>query len=486
MFKLPGDFAIVKSRSLIVTEFLQPTQKEEIAPAAIATTDFVPVIEAAEPSKEAIRTSLKASTLDGIFAAIFSCVTAEVLLSNFAIELGATSVEIGMLAAIPMLANFLQPIGAYLADRTNSRRWYGLQIISPARLLWLMLGVGIISFQNSAIAAHQLVQLTILVAILTHTCSALGCASWTSWMAALVPRPLRGRYFGLRNSAASLTNLLCVPLLGAIISHWQGGTIEGYGIVLILAILAGIVSLIFQMFMADVNPQTVEPEATLSLSIPPQPQPSAIASLLKDTNFLKFLLYFGMWMFAVNLSVPFFNVYLLKDLSLDIGWVTIYNSLTAGANVVMLMFWGKLSDRIGNRPVLLSVGLLVAIIPLLWLGVSPNSFSLWLGLPFLYLLGGSAWSGIDLCSYNIQMAIAPSKQSSSYFAIAAAISGIGGALGTTVGGFLAQSAFFGGMSSLFVVSAILRLVGLIPLIFVREREEEGKRQKAQKTLNFEF
>lgn len=475
MFKLSGDFAIIKSRSLIVTEFFKPTKKEEVACIAIAAT---------EPSKESIRTSLKASTLDGIFAAIFSCVTAEVLLSNFAIELGATNVEIGMLAAIPMLANFLQPIGAYLADRTNSRRWYGLQIISPARLLWLMLVIGIICFETSAIAAHQLVQLTLLVALMTHICSALGCASWTSWMAVLVPRRLRGRYFGLRNSAASLTNLLCVPLLGAIVAHWQGGTIEGYGVVLMLAILAGIASLSFQVFMADVNPQTIEPEATLSLSVLPQPQPLAIASLLKDINFLKFLLYFGMWMFAVNLSVPFFNVYLLKDLGIDISWVTLYNSLTAGANVLMLMFWGKLSDRIGNRPVLISVGLLVAIIPLLWLRVNTDSLSLWLGLPLLYLLGGSTWSGIDLCSYNIQMAIAPLKQSSSYFAIAAAVSGIGGALGTTAGGFLAQSAFFGGISSLFIVSAILRLLALLPLIFVREDLKEVGSQK--KILNFEF
>lgn len=468
MLKLPGDIAIIKSRSLVATEFFKQTTKEEAACVAIATTDIVPVIPAAEPSKEDIRTSLKASTLDGIFAAIFSCVTAEVLLSNFAIELGATSVEIGMLAAIPMLANFLQPIGAYLADRTNSRRWYGLQIISPARLLWLMLVIGIIGFETSAIAAYQLLQWTLLVVLVTHTCGALGTASWTSWMAVLVPRRMRGRYFGLRNSAASLTNLLCVPVLGAVVSHWQGGTIEGYGLVLMLAILAGIVSLSFQLFMTDVNPQTVESEATLSLSVLPQPQPVAIFSLLKDINFLKFLLYFGMWMFAVNLSVPFFNVYLLKDLGLDISWVTLYNSLTAGANVLMLMFWGKLSDRIGNRRVLMSVGFLVAIIPLLWLGVSTNSPSLWLWLPFLYLLGGSTWSAIDLCSYNIQMAIAPLKQSSSYFAIAAAVSGLGGALGTTVGGFLAQSAFLGGMSGLFIVSAILRLVALLPLIFVKE------------------
>jgi MFS family permease len=111
-------------------------------------------------------------------------------------------------------------------------------------------------------------------------------------------------------------------------------------------------------------------------------------------------------MFAVNLSFPFFNVYLLKDLGLDISWVTIYNSLTAGVNVLMLVFWGKLADRVGNRQMLISIGIIVALIPLLWLGIGTDTLSVWLWLPLLYAISGSTWAAIDLCSNNLQMAIA--------------------------------------------------------------------------------
>jgi hypothetical protein len=54
-------------------------------------------------SKEAIRTSLRASTVDSVFATIFSSATTGILLTNFLLELGATSVEIGFLSSIPML-----------------------------------------------------------------------------------------------------------------------------------------------------------------------------------------------------------------------------------------------------------------------------------------------------------------------------------------------------------------------------------------------
>ncbi len=68
---------------------------------------------------------------------------------------------------------------------------------------------------------------------------------------------------------------------------------------------------------------------------------------------------------------------------------------------------------------------------------------------------------------NIPMEIGSIEQPSTYFAIAAAVSGVAGALGTTTGGFLAE---LPGMSLgvLFALSAAVRLVGLLPLILVKE------------------
>ncbi len=77
-------------------------------------------------------------------------------------------------------------------------------------------------------------------------------------MATLVPGRLRGRYLGIRNSAANLTNLISIPLLGLAVSAWPGGTIQGYGAVLLLGVVLGLISLGCQRFMKDVNPQEQE------------------------------------------------------------------------------------------------------------------------------------------------------------------------------------------------------------------------------------
>jgi MFS family permease len=415
--------------------------------------------------KKSVRTTLRASTLDGVFATIFGIVTTGVLLTNFLLELGATSVEIGLLSSIPMFVNLLQPLGAYLSERTTSRHWYGILVFGSSRFLWvilLLLIAGVSDFQTER---HQLLMWTLGIVLVTHILGSLGSASWFSWMAALVPRRLRGRYFGVRNSAANLVNLICVPLIGWGVSTWKGGAIQGYGIVLFLGIVAGLLSLAFQFFMIDVNPQAVSRECkAVALGDSAEPAPK----WFKDTNFLIFLLYFGTWTFAVNLSTPFYSLYMLDNLHLDVSLVTLYSSLMAGANLLMLMMWGKLADRIGNQPILLSVGILVGVTPLFWLATGDNSASVWILIPLVHVLRGCTWAAIDLCSHNIQMSVAPTRNPAAYFAIAAAITGITGALGTTTGGFLAQLPSIGGLAGLFVISTVLRLLALLPLVFVRE------------------
>jgi len=473
----------------VETPEIEPTPVAIAAPSAslvvsvVGTDDLVPAAHSTvtKHTKTAIRRSLQASTLDGVAATVFSNITGGVLLTNFLLQLGATPFEIGLVAAIPLVANLLQPLGAYWSEQTTSRHYFCLWVYGPARILWFLLVLGIALCDWGRIEPHTLIRWTLAIASLSYGVGALGSAPWFSWMATLVPRRLRGRYFGLRNSAANLTNLISIPLFGLVVAHWHGGSLQGYGIVLVIGTLAGLLSLWFQNFIVDVNPQiqhTIRLEAPTSLEDcdPTAPLPEAAAGESTNANFLRFLLYFAIWIFALNLSAPFFNFYLLDTLHLDIGQVSFYNSLTAGANLVMLLYWGRLADRIGNRAILLSVGILVAAIPMLWLLIKGNSLSVWVLLPLLHLVMGGSIAAIDLCSNNLQIGVVPIQKQSTYFGSVAAIAGVSGALGTLAGGFLAQWPATGGLLGVFALSTILRLVALVPLIGVQEDRRHSLRQ----------
>jgi Na+/melibiose symporter-like transporter len=392
-----------------------------------------------------------------------------------------------------------------LGDRTMSRHWYCFWVYGPSRLLWLGLFAAILFVQWHLLDVQTLVPITLAIVCGSHFFGAMGSASWLAWLATLVPRRLRGRYFGIRNSAANFTNLLFVPLLGWLVAAWWGGSIQGYGIALLLGVICGLISLGFQFLMIDVNPQlqrqnsaertnhVAEEQSSQDDAMPEHsnfasgssssilgrdrpPHSAAAPKFWQDSNFLLFLGYFSVWMFAVNLSAPFFNIYMLDTLSLDVRWVTVYNSLQAGANLLMLVVWGRLADRFGNRTILLAVGILVALTPLLWLGTGANDDSLWVWFPLLHILAGGTWAAIDLGNNNLQLGVAPVGNQAGYFAIAAAAAGVSGAIGTTVGGLLVEFTNYGGILGLFALSAIVRLFALLPLIFVHEQRGQSLRE----------
>jgi MFS family permease len=458
------DFGLKTAVNAIPIE-LQAEDEIQIAPPRVPTS--------------AIRRSLKASSIDGVFAAIFSNLTGGVLLSNFLVDLQANSVEIGILAAIPMLANIVQPLGAWWGDRSSSRQHFCTRIYVPARLVWVFLLVGIWLHSQHRLNDRSMAIWTMAIVALSHILAGLGSPTWLGWMAALVPRQLRGRYFGIRNTAANLTSLIVVSIAGFLVANYPDGELAGFAIALTVGIFAGIISLICQWQMVDVNPQDrltarVSKIATPTTIADIVPLPtSAIATIGQDRHFQGFLWCFGAWTFALNLSAPFFNLYLLQDLSIDVGWVTLYNSLTSVANLALLIPFGRWSDRIGNRLPLLVMGLVMTVLPLLWLGVGKDPLSLWVGLPLLFILNGGASAAIELCINNLQLEIAHDRHQSQYFGIAAAIAGITGAAGTVVGGGLDTIEALGGLTSLFIMSSILRLLALIPLLLFKHEGERS-------------
>ncbi|MEO1401218.1 MAG: MFS transporter [Cyanobacteria bacterium J06635_1] len=424
-----------------------------------------PLVTPDDPLKASVRTSLRASTLDGVFSAVFENVIKGVLISNFLIELGAGAIEVGLLASIPMLAHLLQPLGAYFSENSTSRHRYCLWIFSVSRLLWLGLTAGIFWASRQGGVSQPLIWLTLSILLVSFVLDAMGAASWLSWMAALVPQKLRGRYFGNRKSLASLTALITVPVGGWLVTHWPGGSLEGYGVVVGIGMVLGIVSLLCQFWMTDINPK--EQAQTQ------QKAQGQADRLWRDANFLTLLLYLAGWTFALNLSTPFLNFFLLDNLQIDVQWVTLYCALMAGAHLSMMVLWGRLADRIGNRPVLVISSLLTAVIPLLWVTTNTGSLSLWLWLPLLHVMKGGTLAALELCTANIQLELAPVGKQSGYFAIAAAVIGASGFLGTTVGSLLAEGS--GDLTLVFTLSSCLSVVGILPLLFVKESRSRSIR-----------
>ncbi|TMB31234.1 MAG: MFS transporter, partial [Deltaproteobacteria bacterium] len=142
-----------------------------------------------------VRSSLRISTWEGIAAELVgACVTGGVL-TAWALYLDLSPFLIGVLGALPFAAQLAQLPCAWVTHVRGSKRT-AVAALRASRSLPLLLAA--LPFVPLPLAAKQIVLL--VFAGLWALLGVAGNNAWTTWMAALVPPAVRGRYFGLRTA----------------------------------------------------------------------------------------------------------------------------------------------------------------------------------------------------------------------------------------------------------------------------------------------
>jgi MFS family permease len=392
------------------------------------------------------------STLDGSFAVPYVNLTSGVILTGFLIALGATEFEIGIIAALPLLGGLLQPLGVEIVRRRGGWRKpvvitailadASLWIASIAVVLWLEL---------------QAVMLVIIgIVALQQTANAFVGASWTSWMSDLIPPQIRGRFFGRRNFICNAAGAVAAIGGGQFVERVGDGEVWSFLFLIGLGVFFRYVSAYFL---------SRQPEPVPAISAPGHFF-SQVAQPLVDHNYRVFLAFTVVWGFAVNLSAPFFTVYMMRTLEIDFGIIALFGGLATAVNLLGQRYWGPVCDRYGNHQVMKITGLLIVFQPFWWLFTAAEGFGFYL-MAILSIVGAFTWAGYFLANTNLMMRIAPDTGKTSYFAVQAALGGASGALGPIIGGgvagyLMAQPGLVlgflpEGLKTLFLVSCLLRL-----------------------------
>jgi MFS family permease len=423
-----------------------------------------------------VRKALSFSIWDGIFANLYANLTGGVFLVGYALALKATEVQIGLLAAFPLLANIAQVFFTYVIELIGRRRPLALWAGTFARLLWLMIiGAALWGLQRK-----HLLYLSMWVIGLSQIGTAINNLAWMSWMADLVHEERRGHYFGLRNAAIGGAALTATLIGGRFLDIWKAshptGEMEALLILFGVGVSCGLVSL-------GIQARIYEPP--LHEGNNGQPFWQRLQLPFRDQNFRAFLLFTFIWNFAVYFTAPFFAVYMLKTLELSYATVTTYAVLSSVADLVSVRVWGRLSDRETNKPLLILGSFFAALIPYGWLFTDRDTF--WLFV-LLHVQGGLFWSGIRLCTGNLVLRISPLAHRSIYFSMFNAVAGLTAVVAPILGGIalkrlpralqdydISWSPFL----ILFFVSSTFRLLALPLLARVREPRERSVWQAVQ-------
>ncbi|HYX63474.1 MAG TPA: MFS transporter [Burkholderiales bacterium] len=376
---------------------------------------------------EALERGKRALVRDAAWASMVGSLYGGVVLVGFALQLGATPLDIGILAAIPFFAQIAQIPAIALVERLRERKRIGISSVSASRLIIACLALLALVPDDRV----RLVLLFVCQAAITVLGSVSGCAL-NSWMHQLLAGQNLGELFSRRLFWSTVLASLGALAAGQLVQHWPGTEkLHAYAIAFIAAGIAGFVSI---YYLSQV------PEPRMQRTGPHTPLLEMLRAPFLDADFRRVIVFMMSWNFASNLAAPFLTVYLLQQLGYGLGTVTTLWISSQVANALTMYLWGRISDRLTNKAILaVAVPAYLGCLVAFPFSAIPHVHAL--TLPLLYLIHvimGAASGGIGLATGNLGLKLAPQGRGTSFLAAVGLAGAAAGGLASLTGGALAD------------------------------------------------
>ncbi len=456
-----------------------------------ATPTSEPSVPARLPSQD-VRVSMTRSIAAWGFGAAYFNLTSGAIYTAFAREIGANNTAFGILAAVLPLMSFLQVIAAWQLERTRRRKRQFLITGLIARSLWLL--VPLLALTNywfpALLPRPFLLPSVIFVITISAICQAFIGPAFFSWMTDLAHSRVRATFFARRVQIGTFSALL-VSIAGGLIAD-SYPHLPVYCAILLLAGVAGILDIaiffgVREPRFGQYNPaQAREIEAALDELGRNVPSPLAsIREPLSDPSVRRFLTFVCLLFCGYGLYGPFLWLHSLEYLGLsktETGLLV--NALPMLAIALTSPFWGRLTQRYGNRPVMRlgTTGMTLVPIGMLLIQPDPTLFAKVM-LGFLFFASGILFVAVDLANVNLVTALAPEVPRSTMTALYSIAAGCSFAICSVIAGRLSDALNnwqwsigdlqFVNFHVLFALSLGVRLVNTV-LVVPRLQEPDAR------------
>ena len=412
-------------------------------------------------------------------------------MAAFALALGANNLQVGILAALPFVTQVAQLPAVLAVERFRVRKAIGVPALLGAHLMWAPIGAVPFLLETPGAAA---VAVVILLLALRGLFAPVWATTWTSWMRDLVPQDVLGSYYGRR--LAVITVAMAVVGLGAsfFVRWWESvsapeDAILAYSLLLIGGSLTfGLASTWCALRASEPSMPAAAESGRSALSV--------LAEPLRDRNFSQLVRFLFVWSLVSNLAIPFFAVYMLKELGLSLSAVIGFTVLSQTTSVLFTRVWGPMADRVGSKPVLSLSASLYLLVIVGWVFTShPERHFLTLPLlAVLHMFAGVAAAGVGLTMSTLTLKVAPAGKATPFLSVASIAASVGAGIGPVAGGLMAD--FFAvrtlgvdlswaspngvlelpalsltGFDFLFAIAFVLGLLSLNLLVALREEGE---------------
>ncbi|MFH1227371.1 MAG: MFS transporter [Planctomycetota bacterium] len=438
----------------------------------------MPDSEPRELTSQQIESSLNYSIKDGV-AYSSQVGFGEQYVGPYAIHLGANNMHMAFLGSLsPFIGNVFQMISAEIVDKFRERRKIYVigSIIQDLTWIPMMLSI-FLSYPTN-------LYLCIFSFILYLASVNITVPPWFSVMGDLVPQDKRGAFFGRRGAFTIVAQLISATVAGVFLDATKKHDFFGQSaalnvsiafiIIFGLALLSRAISAYYLSKMHSPAYKTTSDDYFTVIDF---------FKRAPESNFAKFVFFVVLITLTSQLVGPFLGIYMLRDLKYSyIDFMLAMNTLIISAFLTSI-WWGRLSDRYGNKKMIELTSLGIILIPFFW-AISGNIIY----VCCVQFYAGVVWSGFNLCITNfIFDAVTPAKRVRC-FAIFNFLNGFGLFMGGFIGGLVSsvipknftlfgwRFSFISEFIVIMIISGILRLV--VHILFIRKFKEVRKVEPA--------
>lgn len=379
--------------------------------------------------------SLKLVILAVAFGTISFNINGGVAMTGYIKALGASDFTFGLIYAIGPLAAPMQLLASYILERTRKRRFIIIAGGIIQRMAWLPFGLVpfFVPMEQPVLRIWMASLFLLISAILVPFVN----VPFFSLAADIVPMNIRGSYFAVRSRVATIFGVA-----GGILTAWFLDTFTGfnsYALVFALSAIAGTLDIIcfFGVKFPPMVERTGESEKSGQFIY-------MMSSVVKNKKYMKFIIFMTLWFFSINLSMPFYLVYLRNVIFLSNTLITVLvQILPSVCSIIIVNRWGRAIDLHGNKTVMQITNGILCFAPFLWIFTPANNNMIAvLMIAIVGFMQGCLLSGFEIGANNIMLGHAPQVNRSMYIAVyftTTSLIGIG--LANAAGGWLLDNVF---------------------------------------------
>ncbi len=379
----------------------------------------------------------------------------------FLARLGASASLISLLTSAPSFLGILTylPGGAYVERQRDLVRVL-VRAVFVSRLFYPL-----IALVPLVVPGQLQPSVIVLLWTLAALPSAIHIPAFAAMMQRAIPVERRARFNGTRWGLMSLVSGSSIALFGFMLDRLAFPL--GYQLVFMASFAAALMNMHY-FGKVEVAPVARGEQAAADAARQAHGRLARLHHFLRDfvahPLFVRFNIASFSFRVALMMPVGLYSIYWVQELQANDSWIGLRGTAGYAALVLGYWLWGRLTNRIGHRGLLLACGIGGALYPVMT-ALAPSVA--WL-LPAAALWGITI-SGIDIGLFDMMLVAAPVGRAPSFAALANVLNNIALAVGPLLGAALAGLV---GIQAALLLIGGLQAIATAGFLLLPSREQE--------------